>query len=394
MPTRPGWTTLVAAGLAAAIGRLFGVTELFVLAAGMGLAVLLAVVVVQVRRPRLRIDRWIHPTLVTVGDEGRVDLDIANTGLLRSPRATLVEPVGQHATARLDITPLRRGDHSPAAYRVPAERRGVLRVGPLRVTRRDVLGLAVTDHIVTGETEIVIAPRTIEITMPELGHGVLGRHLLSQAVRLGAGEFHGLRDYVPGDELRSVHWRASARSEELKVRQHTTEGVRRCIVVLDREFTDDDAFERAVVAAASVVTASDRVGLTTRFVTSGEVDLRGPDVASLTLRVLAPIGPNGPIDHVDRDPGDGLGLLVVVTSGPASTTWRRTEQLLDPALSRVGVFTSTKEGGRLAVSASSVEDFARGWDALAGRRSSAPATRSAPSAAVTAGGAPWRAASG
>jgi len=42
-------------------------------------------------------------------------------------------------------------------------------------------------------------------------------------------------DYVMGDDLRTVHWRASARSDELKVRQHTTEGVRRCIVVLDRD---------------------------------------------------------------------------------------------------------------------------------------------------------------
>ncbi len=47
--------------------------------------------------------------------------------------------------------------------------------------------------------------------MPELGDGILGRHLLAQSVRLGPGEFHSLREYVPGDEPRTIHWRASAR---------------------------------------------------------------------------------------------------------------------------------------------------------------------------------------
>ena len=70
--------------------------------------------------------------------------------------------------------------------------------------------------------------------MPSLGQGVLGRHLLALAQRLGPGEFHSLRDYVDGDEPRTIHWRASARSETLKVRQHSVEGLRRCIVVLDQ----------------------------------------------------------------------------------------------------------------------------------------------------------------
>ena len=95
-----------------------------------------------------------------------------------------------------------------------------------------------------------------------------------------------------------------------------TEGVRRCIILLDRdraEYDGDDAesFERAIVAAASVVQSADRAGLTTRFVTSGGIDLRGPDVASNTLRVLAPIALGDPLGEVERDPGEGLGLVVL-----------------------------------------------------------------------------------
>ena len=127
--------------------------------------------------------------------------------------------------------------------------------------------------------------------MPELGDGILGRHLLAQSVRLGPGEFHSLREYVPGDEPRTIHWRASARSDELKVRQHSAEGLRRCTVVLDQQVpTGDrhaDAFERAVVAAASLVHSADQAGLETRFATTAGVDLRGPTVAVHTMHHLA-----------------------------------------------------------------------------------------------------------
>jgi uncharacterized protein (DUF58 family) len=218
----------------------------------------------------------------------------------------------------------------------------------------------------------MVAPRTFDLPMPMLGHGVLGRHLLAQAQRLGAGEFHSLRDYVDGDEPRSIHWRASARSEGLKVRQHTTEGVRRCIVVLDRDEADlpeddPDCFERGVAIAASLVQAGDRAGLTTRFVTSGGIDLRGPDVASLTLKVLARIEPGEAIEEIERDPGEGLGLTLVLTPSSASVAWRRTDQISDPTLVRVGVFTLGRDPStRLAADASSIERFRQDWTRLAG----------------------------
>jgi uncharacterized protein (DUF58 family) len=372
MPTRQGW--LVAAGglIALAIGRVFGILELFVLGTGLVAAVVVAIAVVRLRAPQLSIGRWIHPSVLTVGDTGRVDLQIRNDSRSRSPRVELFEPVGPMNTARMAVAALRPGHQVTAGYRVPAGSRGVLVLGPLEIERRDQLGLASAWTVGAGEAEVMVAPRTIELAMPDLGRGVLGRHLLTQAQRLGPGEFHSLRDYVVGDELRTIHWRASARSEQLKVRQYTTEGVRRCIIVLDRDVDsmppdDPDAFERAVVAAASLVQSGDRAGLTTRFVTSAGIDLRGPDVANHTLRVLAPIQPAGPLGDVERDPGEGLGLIIVVTPSSDSGCWRFTDRLMDPTLSRVGVFT--KPAGRmsrLSVDASTVDRFTSGWDALAG----------------------------
>ncbi|MEX2625917.1 MAG: DUF58 domain-containing protein [Ilumatobacteraceae bacterium] len=402
---RHGWTGVVAAALAVAIGRVFAVVELYVIGAGIGAAVLAGWLTVGLRRPRITVERWIHPPILTVGDTGRVDLAIRNPRRLRSPRLTAVEPVGRRDTARIELAPLDGGERVEAAYRIPANRRGVLEIGPLVLERRDLFGVAVARRVAAPMIDVVVAPRTHELPMPDLGRGLLGRHLLTQAQRLGSSEFHSLRDYQSGDELRLVDWKASARSHDLKVRQHTTDGVRRCIVVLDLRIDrdgndgadhdaphdedgsgdgtnsgnrDDDAFERGVTAAASLVQSADRAGLTTRFVTASGIDLRGPEVASATLRVLARIEPD---DHhgrdpgdghheIERDPGEGLGLVIVITPSPTSAAWRRAESLLDPTLTRVGIFTDAagaSAGGRLSVDASSTDRFLAGWDALAGR---------------------------
>ena len=141
--------------------------------------------------------------------------------------------------------------------------------------------------------------------------------------------------------------------------------MRRCIIVLDRDgdaypapvtLADADVFERAIVAAASLVLSADRVGLTTRFVTGG-VDLRGPEVGIHALEVLSPIQLGPSLGELERDPGEGLGLVVVVTSSPAADAWRRTERISDPTLTRVGVFTAPGAArGRMAVDASSLTD--------------------------------------
>jgi uncharacterized protein (DUF58 family) len=377
MPTRQGWTALMGSVAAFVIGRVFGIVELFVIGAGLGLAVLIAVLTVRLYRPHLRITRWAHPSVLTVGDSGRVDLLVEQVGSIRSPRVDLTEPVGRSNTAHMTIAPMQPGEEVTAGYRVPARRRGILEVGPTLIERRDLLGLASSVRVAAGQSEVTVAPQTYELPMPALGHGILGRHLLAISQRIGPGEFHSLRDYVPGDEPRTIHWRASARSEDLKVRQHEAQGVRRCVIILDRDGdaypapVDEaraDVFERAIVAAGSLAVSADRAGLTTRFVTGGGVDLRGPDVASQTLRLLAPLELGPPLGELERDPGEGLGLVIVVTSSPATDAWRRTDRITDPTLTRVGVFTAGRTEQRLSVDASTLAAFRSNWQRLAGVR--------------------------
>lgn len=370
-PTRQGVLVAVAAVGAIAIGRMFAVLELFVLGAALLVAAGVAWLDVALRRPRIEVSRWIRPSVLTAGDVGRVEVLVEQIGRTRSPAFELVEPVGTTRTARMAVAPLGPDADVSAGYRIPTERRGVLTIGPLTAHRYDVLGLARSITVVADVAEVLVSPRAHQLDMPLLGQGVLGRHLLALAQRLGPGDFHSLRDYVDGDEPRTIHWRASARSENLKVRQHSVEGLQRCVVLLDQRVPPgpdgEEAFERAVTAAASVVHSADRAGLTTRFVTTEGADLRGPDVAATTLHLLARIAvSDAPAIAVDRDPSEGLGLVVSIGTDPWTTSWTMLDR--DPALTPIGVYTMDLRHRTplLAVDARSESSLLRTWNTLAG----------------------------
>lgn len=371
--TRYAVLAIVAGLIALAIGRAFGVIELFVIGAGFIASVAAALVYVVVRMPRVVGVRTVRPTILVAGDTGRIDLRLHHGGILRSSRFGLRERVGRIGSgdhnAELIVEPLAARSQANAGYLLPTSGRGVISLGPLVAELRDPLGLLQRTRIVAGVDTVIVAPRAHLVDMPELGNGPLGRHLLAQARRLGPGEFHSLREYADGDEPRTIHWRASARSDKLLVKQHSVEGLRRMLVVLDSDrasYADAASFERAVTVAASVVHSAAHAGLVTRFV-SGGVDLRGPDVDAESLRVLAEIQQSDdPLPLLDRDPGEGVGLLVAIsgsTNGAGVTTAR---SVLDPTQAIVPVTTDETSRSAIGAAARTEQEFLSTWRKLVG----------------------------
>jgi uncharacterized protein (DUF58 family) len=335
-----------------------------------------AIVYVASRRPRIEAHRWIHPSVLVAGETGHVDIRLHHHGGVTSAPCVLEEPVVRTMTedlvARLPVPALPRRSVSTSGYRVPTATRGVVGLGPLRLIVSDVLGIARSTSVIADNDEIVVAPRTLTIDMPELGRGRLGRALLESSRRLGPGDFHGLRDYVAGDEPRSIHWRASARTDDLMVKEFTVEGLHRCTIVFDPApgvHANHANFEHGVTAAASLVSSAMRAGLTTRFVTAGGIDLRGPEVVHTTQRVLARIEPSdAPLVSVDNDMADGLVLLVVVTGSHTAASWRTTQSLADPTVTNVLVATNDDaSGAALGVPARSEDEFVAVWQTMVGQ---------------------------
>ncbi|PIE33065.1 MAG: hypothetical protein CSA55_02320 [Ilumatobacter coccineus] len=362
-PTGPGWTALGAAATLGVVGRLLALTDLFIVAAGLAAATIIGMVIVAIRQPRVAITRHIRPLLLTVGHTGRVDLRIEVPPARRSPPIDLIEPVGPRHSARLHLDSLPSGKDVTVSYQVPTRHRGRVLIGPLVIDRDDPIGLAHHRRMALGRDEILVAPRAELVPLPELGRGPLGQRLLTAAHHRGIGEFDGLRDYGPGDELRMIDWKASARHDDLKVRLTEPPHLTRFIVILDQD-SDEHPFEVAVTVAASLVVSAEHGGLTTRLVTTDH-DLSGPDIADRALRALAVITPNGELATIERDPSEGLGLIVVITPSSRSSAWQAAQRVTDPSLLLVGLFTDPDDPGDIA--ARSAGEFVDNWCRLVGQ---------------------------
>jgi uncharacterized protein (DUF58 family) len=139
-------------------------------------------------------------------------------------------------------------------------------VGPLRVVRRDPLGLLALSRSHGDVDKVWVYPKVHPLSAVPVG---VVRSLDGRVDRVphGAITFDTLREYVVGDELRHVHWRTTARVGELMVREHVDTSLPRLVVLLDDRLAAypdadrdrrADSFEAACEAAASVVVVAAR----------------------------------------------------------------------------------------------------------------------------------------
>lgn len=243
-------------------GRLLGLPQLWILATAT--FALLAVSAAWTNTRRLAVGGERRPTeRLQVGVAGRVDLVVVNNSDRTTPTLALTDSFDRgRRSARFLLAPLHPGELARAAYRVPTERRGRFELGPLRAACTDPFGLCEQIALVADRTEVLVYPRVHDIlALPELGGDDLDSHAAELVGRPDVGgEFHLLREYSAGDDLRRVHWKATARRSRLMVRQDESKRRAPVLVLLDVRSGryDRDAFELAVEAAASIATALER----------------------------------------------------------------------------------------------------------------------------------------
>lgn len=208
-----------------------------------------------------------------------------------SPRhAPLDVPAGERRAVTTTLTPFRRGERRAAHVTIRS-------FGPLRLAARQAS---------------IAVPGTISVLPPFNSR----KHLPSRLARLreldgatsvmvrGQGtEFDSLRDYVRGDDVRSIDWRATARRKDLVVRTWRPERDRRVVIVIDSGRTSaaridnepriDTAFESALLLAALASSAGDRVDLLIfdRRVRARVQGATGSELLSRMVSSMAPVEP-------------------------------------------------------------------------------------------------------
>jgi uncharacterized protein (DUF58 family) len=208
----------------------------------------------------------------------------------RSQRSPLDIPRGERREIATELTPFRRGERRAAHVTLRS-------FGPLHLAARQAT---------------LSAPATLRV-LPAFNSR---KHLPSRLARLreldgrtsvmirGQGtEFDSLREYVRGDDVRSIDWRATARRSDLVVRTWRPERDRRVVIIIDSGRTSaaridnepriDTAYESALLLAALASRAGDRVDVLIydRRVRGRVQGATGADLLPRLVDTMAPVDP-------------------------------------------------------------------------------------------------------
>jgi uncharacterized protein (DUF58 family) len=182
-------------------------------------------------------------------------------------------------TVKVPITRLASGSSVSHRYALRCTRRGVYEVGPLVAVAGDPLGLTQRESVVAESFELLVHPR-VELVSDR----PLTRQFEDPPIRPPVSkpwpsglEFYGMREYTPGDDLRRIVWRASARTGKIMVRE-AEQGITDHITIMidtDRGAHSHDgdglseSFEAAVRVAASLGVRHLREGYEVKCETNG-----------------------------------------------------------------------------------------------------------------------------
>jgi uncharacterized protein (DUF58 family) len=251
--TSLGWTVLGISFGCWLVGWRLGWKELM-LAATACLILVVVATAFTIGRTLLAVTVEVRPRRVPIGGAIAGSITVRNVSRRRLLPIRLEVPVGA-ATARFDLPSMSADEKHEELFVVPTNRRAVIPVGPVTTVRGDPLGLLRRAVPWTEVTEIFVYPRLI--SLDPSGWGFLrdleGRPTLDLSNSDLA--FHTLRDYVPGDDRRYIHWRSTARTGRLMVRQFVDTRRSHLVVVVDgsaASYDHLDDFELALSVGGSI----------------------------------------------------------------------------------------------------------------------------------------------
>ena len=190
-----------------------------------------------------------------------------------------------------------------------ASKRGYYRIGPARLRSGDIFGIFDREVTVAGGEALVVYPRTYPLDDLGLGStrpfGELrgGQRIFEDPVRVV-----GVRDYLPGDPLKRVDWKATARAGRLQSRLYEPSRTQSVVVALNISTMEHSwqganplLLERGVVVAASIASWAFEAGFALGLVANGSFPNadrpirigagRRPDQLAHVLEALAMISP-------------------------------------------------------------------------------------------------------
>lgn len=277
----------------------------------------------RVRRVRLSATHLVQPTRLDPATAGQVHLSVTNNGSTRTSALEIQEgpTAGLTPGFRCLLPPLRPRRQARTTYPLRAERRGRYLLGPPTVRISDPFGLWEEYRTLPARSEVLVVPAVVALAgvPPSTGSRSAAADRSSTGSAGGDPDV-GVRVYRNGDDIRTIHWRASARHDELLVRLQEPVSHGGATVMLDHRAAahrgegNDSSLEPAVTLAASIalhlLQDDHQVRLSSH---SGAVLASGRDIADDVLAALAVVEPD-PAPSLSPASVAGSGLVIAILS--------------------------------------------------------------------------------
>jgi len=280
-----------------------------------------------VARVGLHAQRQINPIRTPVGGRAEVTLHITSTGRLPTGGLLVSDgvPYSLGGKPRFVIEHLPRHTGTRLRYHVQPMLRGIQQLGPLKATITDPFGLAEFERELAHSSRLIVVPRVVKLAGVPGGSGLGSGDDGSVRLNAGQGEDDAIvRPYRQGDDLRKVHWRSTAKRDEMMVRVEERPWRGGTTVMLDhraaahRGTGANSSLEWAVSFAASICLHLHRYGLRIRLVTeSGGLIVRDPGDGThndnAVLDALAALTPTPTTNmNCPNDPAGGQELIAIL----------------------------------------------------------------------------------
>ncbi len=348
--TRRGLGALLGVAGSWLAARLLGVPELEVAAVTLLALVAAADTWVVLLPLRLEVHRTVHPVLIPAQTTAVLELDLVNRGPLPSPSAWFEDrvPASLAPAPPVRLPVLLPGRRRAVRIELRGAQRGRHVLGPAVVVVRDPFGLAQRRRVLAGTRTVTVLPEVWALP-PGVPLGGATGQLPSGPRRptVHGEDIADIREYVEGDDLRSVHWPSTAHRGRLMVRQAEEATVPRASLLLDLRRDRHHgsgphaSVEVAIATAASVIEhlAARRRGVT--LLTRPDRHPPTPRPAAGWMPVLAGLEPAevdllGLLRQVATGPA-GQGTLVAVVTAPAATELRALVRAGRGATSRLAI---------------------------------------------------------
>lgn len=295
--TGRGWALLVfgIAGIIAGIS--IGQREVLWVAVALVLLPIVGLVGVTRSGLRLKAERRVTPPRGILGETLAGALTVTNRGSFPLAVLRFEESLPRELGRRPRFTmhtvsgKWRRTVHYPLV----GSARGRYTVGPLLVRASDPFGLARLDRRFSSTTQVLVTPRIVplDVMASAPGSGQTGDSTPRRIGLVGQDDVL-IREYRDGDDVRRIHWRSTARRDEIMVRREEQSWDPSLTLLLDSRIQahagtgPESSFEWAVSAVASIARHMQRADYTVRIVDAAGmlIDTGGMDPASAEDGVL------------------------------------------------------------------------------------------------------------